>query len=406
MLAALGQATEAGAHLLTLSGSVSTTPEQRSIASASALARHWHLPYKPHLRPAEPAPLPVLDAVFPLILTLSLLHALATASLDVPYLASASRQCGIALFYASRIAPPLAMAAVAARRTAQLGESGMIAGVLAGAITCGGEATGFAGANQDGGCTVAALAAGIAAGFAARRALGVAHAIALPATASTLFCVGGAGLCGGVLGAFIGPLSASATSLARTFISALVSECLPVAIRALLGGMLGVLTKRGSVLGYYHSVMFPLIIVEMELGGLALLGAFDACCLCCVCAGICAATSLTSANSAPAEASACRQAMRINLLLGDYVEACYPYMAKSASVNVGAYLGAAIAGATLLIGGGTPAPPRSSAYLPIPLAIALSERPAHVAVAAILAFAVPFSSVCFTARAREGGRRS
>ena len=209
-----------------------------------------------------------------------------------------------------------------------------------------------------------------------------------------------------MLGAFIGPLSASATSLARTFISALVSERLPVAIRALLGGMLGVLTKRGSVLGYYHSVMFPLIIVEMELGGLALLGAFDACCLCCVCAGICAAISLTSANSAPAEASACRQAMRINLLLGDYVEACYPYMAKSASVNVGAYLGAAIAGATLLIGGGTPAPPRSSAYLPMPLAIALSERPAHVAVAAILAFAVPFASVCFAARAREGGRRS
>jgi hypothetical protein len=57
----------------------------------------------------------------------------------------------------------------------------------------------------------------------------------------------------------------------------------------------------------------------MELGGLALLGAFDLCCLCCVCAGVCAAVALTSAPTSPAQAAACRSAVRVNLLLGDYV---------------------------------------------------------------------------------------
>jgi hypothetical protein len=63
-------------------------------------------------------------------------------------------------------------------------------------------------------------------------------------------------------------------------------------------------------------------------------------------------------------------------------------MANSATVNASAYLGAALAGATLLAGG-SPAP-YSSAYLPVPLAVVLSERPAQLAAAAALAFIPPF----------------
>ena len=150
---------------------------------------------------------------------------------------------------------------------------------------------------------------------------------------------------------------------------------------------MGVLTKWGSIHGYYHSVMFPLILIEMESGGMAVLGALDACCLCAVCAGVCTAVATTTAASAPAEAAACRRAVRINLLFGDYVEACYPYMAKSAHVNAGAYLGAWLAGA-VLVSGGDPST-RSSAYLPLPLACALSERPGNMALAASLAFVAP-----------------
>ena len=126
----------------------------------------------------------------------------------------------------------------------------------------------------------------------------------------------------------------------------------------------------------------------MSKGTFALLGAFDACCLCCVCAGVCAAVTLTA--SASSEVSATRRAVGINLGLGDYVEACYPYLEKSTGVNAAAYLGAAMAGAALLAAGDEGAPPRSSAYLPLPLAVAVSDQPVSFARAAAIAFFVPF----------------
>ena len=70
-----------------------------------------------------------------------------------------------------------------------------------------------------------------------------------------------------------------------------------------MGFALGVLTKWGSMNGYYHSVMFPLIMIEMAEGGsFSLLGAFDMACLCCVCAGVCAGIALTSPSAVEARA--------------------------------------------------------------------------------------------------------
>ena len=65
-------------------------------------------------------------------------------------------------------------------------------------------------ADEEGGRVstgAAALCSGIIAGLAARRGLSVSHAVGLPATASTLVTVGGAGLLGGLIGAVLAPLS-------------------------------------------------------------------------------------------------------------------------------------------------------------------------------------------------------
>ena len=395
----LGQAVEAGAVMLQLSGSVATTSEQRAIASAAALARHWRVAYTPRLPPPEAAILPMLDAILPLILTLSVLHATSDAArsmlpLAAPRLHEYARTCTRLLTHASRIAPPVALGAVAARRVAQLGESGLIAGVLAGALTA---------AAAEGRSGAAALVAGIAAGHVARRALAATHNAGLPATASTLVCVGGAGLAGGLLGCVLAPLSVLLSqALVHLIAWPATTTTLPLPVRALIGGAMGVLTKWSSINGYYHGVILPLILLEMEGGGMALLGAFDACCLCGVCAGVCAAVSLTART--PAEAAACRRATRINLLLGDYVEACYPYMARSTRVNVAAYTGAALAGA-VLIGSRPLTVTRSSAYLPLPIACALSGWPANMALAALLAFAVPAFGTLMTTRGTAEGRR-
>ena len=55
-------------------------------------------------------------------------------------------------------------------------------------------------------------------------------------------------------------------------------------------------------------------------------------------------------------------------------------------VHAGALLGAAAGGA--IVGG---AGARSSAYLPLPVAVAISDEPAALAAAALAAFAVPFA---------------
>eukprot|EP00965_Chrysotila_dentata_P221240 6192278-Pleurochrysis_carterae.AAC.2 len=88
--------------------------------------------------------------------------------------------------------------------------------------------------------------------------------------------------------------------------------------------------------------MLPLILLEVECARPAVLGALDAACLCCVCAGVCSAVALLPRTEH--EGAACRRAVRINFFFGDYVEACYPYMARDVWVQTAALIGAAVAG--------------------------------------------------------------
>ena len=67
------------------------------------------------------------------------------------------------------------------------------------------------------------------------------------------------------------------------------------------------------------------------------------------------------------------------------LQACYPYMAESLSVRVAAWLGAALAGAVIVA-----ADARASAYLPLPLSAAASNRPAEFGLASAVAFVAPF----------------
>ena len=332
----LGMAVDAGARLLQQSGSVSTNAESRAIAASAALARHWKLHYTPRLPAADLSVMPVLDAVLPLILALALLHALASHA--------ATERLAVLLHATSTVGIPTALAAVASRRAAQLGESGLLSGLLAGAVTAAaGAAAGGVAPSADsvsaplggiGGMlamagedstahassSAAALVAGFAAGLASRRALAATHAAGLPATASTLLTVSGAGVLGGAIGAVLVPPAAYATALVRVLLTLpFCAAGLPWAVRAAIGGAAGVLTKYGSIHGFYHGVHFPLILIQMREGAVfSLLGAFDACCLCCVCAGVCAAVALTSPSAD--EAHAARRAVAINLGLGDFGE--------------------------------------------------------------------------------------
>lgn len=393
----MGQAVEAGALVLALGGSVSTTADSRALAAAAAMARHWRLRFSPRLPAPEVDVMPCLDAVLPFVLSLSLMHTCLPAFLAAVLSPRSLWHSRVAtlLAQASDFAVPTALAAVASRRAAQLGEAeGVLSGILAGVLTSAAsslrlpEGSGYPdGGHSSAAC--AALAAGIVAGLAARTALVSTHAVGLPATASTLVTVGGAGVVGGGFGAALSPVSSAISTLVVSAIRHPCHASLSLELRLVSGALLGMLTKWGSINGFYHSIHFPLILLEMEHGAFALAGAFDACCLAFVCAGVCAAVALTSAK--PAESAASARAVGINMMFGDYVEACYAYMDRSRAVNAAAYAGAALAGATLLSAGDAPAPPRSSAYLPLPLAVFVSDQPWALARAAAFAFVVPFA---------------
>ena len=75
-------------------------------------------------------------------------------------------------------------------------------------------------------------------------------------------------------------------------------------------------------------------------------------------------------------------------------------MERSPAVNAAAYAGAALSGVLLTcVGSETDAPPGSSAYLPMPLAVAISGNRAAFALAAAVAFTVPFVGTFVSLRA-------
>ena len=179
------------------------------------------------------------------------------------------------------------------------------------------------------------------------------------------------------------------------------SNFLPIPIG--LGFFSGCGFVYGSKVGWYHSAFLPLILLDMDSSGEAtLLGAMDQCTLVMVCAGICSANLLSRPKKSrdkagDGQASLARQALKTNLLCGDFIvsgshvssgsppkrrdltilspsgtasgqEAAYPSMERSRLVNISSYIAAGIASEILF-----QRRVYSSAYFPLPLAIWISK---------------------------------
>lgn len=276
----------------------------------------------------------------------------------------------------------VAVSAVVASQTSGLGgEVGMLAGATAGSMI-GSESN-----------VLAALLAGRICGLMLPAALAWCSKSALPPSASSIVSVGVSVASGG-FSAFV--MAAACTSCLTYFNSdtSTVTEFLvqvlpglPVATvavamkslwwRGFVGGVLGWLVSWGSEAGYYHSVMLPLIVQQMGAGDLALLGGFDLCCLCMPCAGVCAAVWCLSHADLPSDENSLSQttihrrvAVRgflSNFLYGDFVEACYPYTQRYHWLLIAVRVSCAMSGAMLYT-----CSIRSSAYLPLPVAVFLT----------------------------------
>lgn len=130
-----------------------------------------------------------------------------------------------------------------------------------------------------------------------------------------------------------------------------------------------------------HSVYLPMILIEMELGDASVLGTLDFLTLVLVCAGICLGLLLTGPDG---DRGLAMRGIVINLLCGDFVEACYPFMEQNFLVSMGGYLASAISSALLTN------ECKSSAYLPFPLAIWVADDHSLLLIVSSVAFFVPF----------------
>lgn len=203
----------------------------------------------------------------------------------------------------------------------------------------------------------------------------------VPATMTNIICAGGVG---GIVTLIVSLMRLMDflymfTSYARQLLS--VAAILPG-----MGCICGFLFCYGSKIGWYHSIYLPFILIEMENGKASLLGAVDQVTLVLISAGICAANILTGRKGL----SLAKRAIKINFLCGDFIEAAYPSMEESKLVNISAYIGCALSTEVLfrnLI--------YSSAYLPLPISIWLSEQKwFEYCIAIGVAFLFPFIGTC------------
>lgn len=381
-------------------GSVATTSESKAIGIAAALAAAWREPYAPApaVRGAGGWHSPI-DGCLPAFLAISC----SARALDLlqPLLSAqpAARSAALAETLRTRALAPI-LGAIAAQHRSGLGELAVLGGALIGAL-CQGSA-------------LAALLGAAALAAAAPRCLAACARWSVPATATSLLLGGGLPVAIGLLAHAAAPSCAQLTAAVRACLAlalggATHADGVSSAARlahALSGGLAGLAMSWGSRRGLYHALFLPLIALEAERGELALLGALDLLALCVVGAGVCAAQlALPRRASAGRDAPLARRGLAINLLCGDYVEACFPFLERDRLLNAAALCAGALAGALCAR---APGGVRSTAYLPLPVAVALSDNPAALARAALVAFCVPLTvgvARNAAANAREASRQ-
>ena len=405
----LGRAAAMGVRVVGSSGgSVSTTVQSRALSFASSLAGCWGLAYEP-----TPAPFSlhgILAGAWPAFLAVAVARKAGADLLQPHVLGRLERLPWLGARFAANppalpdltAALPLVLAVVAAAHVAKLGETALMAGVLAGVLACLGGG-GNSGDDDEGRTILCGLLTGCLAGWLCRRLLvALARTTLVPATAASILTAGVAGLAAGVAGLVV---LREPCRLVSAGLHALLDRLeAPSAggkvgpLSALLGAGVGAAMAWGSQVGLYHSLFLPLIVLEMERGAPSFLGAVDWCSLCLSSGGICLAAWLLppppaafpSGGAAPAAVTLdprplARRGAFINLFYGDFVEACYPFLSIPL-VRIAYYL-AAMVSTTLLLTVGA----KSSAYLPFFVSAWLAQ-PADATPAALVAVGLPFAA--------------
>jgi hypothetical protein len=217
----------------------------------------------------------------------------------------------------------------------------------------------------------------------------------VPATMTNLLTSGGVGVLVMLAMLPVAPILRLLTAQIRFVI--LYSVSLPDRrLRALGGFIWGCLSCYSSKVGWYHTFFLPGILIEMELGEASFLGAIDELTLVLVCAGIClgnlVSRKLFHTELSSSDVALCRRGLSTNLLCGDFVEVCYPFMDRSLLVNVGGYFASGASSAWLVLSSQEREDvPKSLAYLPVFASIAVANSQwRRMAGASVIAVIISF----------------
>lgn len=360
-------------------GSVATTPLTKAISFSHAFANEWGLSYRPWLSTSKDTPSwrSVLNSCLPVFWTVCLFKRALQIHLSSEQLQHPNAKFLIEILQSSVLPASCSVVMAHSRRSSP----GVLMGALLAATTC--QRTVLGG-----------LLAGWMVAFLEEQLLYVCIRYGnVPATMTNLLTTGLVGISVAVILMPFAPPLAYFTDSYRYLLSLLVTENPEngsLEQWRLLGlSLWGALFCYGSKIGWYHSYFLPLILLEMELGDPALLGAMDQLALVLVCAGICAGTlvaALFRRAKDKDDTSFLIRGLSINLCCGDFVEACYPFMEKNLFVSMGGYVASSLS-FTLLS-----AQCKSSAYLPFPLAIWLADDGTRMSLVSGVAFGIAFAS--------------
>lgn len=343
----IAKAQQLGVNLVSASGTTGTTSTTRAVSYVSGLARFWKVKYRPALGGASTASQDggVKDeASWRRISIRGIMVGSIPAFISLALILAVSKIPGMdfltPVFDLLIAALPIVVAAVAARKISGLDEVGLVGGAVAGILA------------QQGGI-LGGLVAGILAGLLGSYLIKLTLGWRFPATTANIVTGAFAGIIPGLLVYF---LLAPFTSLLGEWVKMSIEWA--VDFSPLLAGALAGLAMWPAIIGgVYHSVILPLVLLEMAQKGHSFFGAIDMVALVMVSLGITLANVIRPRTSG--ERALAGSGAAVNFFFGTFVESSYPFMFGDKKVFAIALFSATAGGAMVGVTGA-----EASAYLP------------------------------------------
>lgn len=365
----MANAQEAGLKVVAVSGTTGTNNQTRAVSAMYALCKAWGQKFHPQIGGGTTQQngsvwhnislRGILMAALPAFITMAITLLIA----KIPGMPKSTSK----LFDVVMNGLPVIIAGVAAKQISGLGEVAICAGVIAGLFSTNGGLIG-------------GIICGIMAGVLVRLLFDKCLQWHFPGTTANIVAGAGAGLISGLIGYY---LVAGLAEKLGNLLEMLINGA--IAINPIVAGAVGgLLIWPALMIGGYHAVFLPIIMLQMSKYGNSFLGSIDMCGLVMVAAGINLASVLFPRH--PSDRALAAPGLAINLLFGTYVESVYPFVFANKLTFAGMMIASTVSGAVVGMFDA-----RGTAYVPAFLGPAMSNNWLGFAISMLVAMALGFT---------------